>query len=82
MEISKSGSVLTNDQLQVANTISYVTTALVVVSNLGPTALTTGDRFQLFPAASYAGSLPSVTLPPLNSGLGWTNKLLVDGSTK
>src|SRR6185369_4100493 len=40
MEISKSGSVLTNDQLQVANTITYVNNSLVVVSNLGPTALT------------------------------------------
>jgi hypothetical protein len=39
-----------------------------------------GNRFVLFNAASYAGSHSSTNLPPLGSGLVWTNKLLVDGS--
>ena len=34
----------------------------------------------MFSATSFAGSFSSVTLPTLNTGLGWTNKLLVDGS--
>jgi T5SS/PEP-CTERM-associated repeat protein len=78
MQISKNGSVLTNDVLQVAGTLTYGGT--LVVSNLGPTALGFGDRFKLFDATSYAGSFSSSNLPPLGSGLNWTNKLLVDGS--
>jgi T5SS/PEP-CTERM-associated repeat protein len=78
MEIGKTGSVLTNDQLQVAGTLTYL--RALTVSHLGPDPLTAGDRFQLFPAGSYAGSFVILTLPPLNPGLVWTNNLLVDGS--
>ena len=45
-----------------------------------PAALAPGDRFQLFVSGAYMGSFTSLTLPPLGPGLGWTNKLLVDGS--
>jgi T5SS/PEP-CTERM-associated repeat protein len=79
MEISKNGAALTNDQVQVIiGTLTYG--GALVVSNLGPTALATGDRFQLFNATNYAGSFSSTSLPPLAAGLDWTNKLLVDGS--
>jgi fibronectin-binding autotransporter adhesin len=78
MEISKNGATLTNDQIQVTAPLTYG--GSLVVSNLGPTALATGDNFKLFSAGTFAGSFASLTLPPLNPGLGWTNKLLVDGS--
>jgi T5SS/PEP-CTERM-associated repeat protein len=78
MEISKDGIALTNDQIQVTAPLTYG--GSLVVTKLGPTALTSGDRFQLFSAPVYSGSFLSITLPPLSGGLTWTNKLAVDGS--
>ncbi len=78
MEISKNGAALTNDQVQVTGTLNYGGSLLV--SNLGPTALAVGDNFKLFAATSYGGAFSSIILPPLGSGLSWTNKLAVDGS--
>jgi T5SS/PEP-CTERM-associated repeat protein len=78
LEISKKGAALTNDQVQVAGPLTYG--GALTVTNIGPTALVAGDRFPLFSASSFAGSFTSITLPPLNNGLGWTNKFLVDGS--
>jgi autotransporter-associated beta strand protein/T5SS/PEP-CTERM-associated repeat protein len=81
MEISKSGGVVTNDQLQVLgplHTLSYGGT--LTVTRLGADALARGDRFPLFSASSYGGAFTQVTLPALGPGLAWTNKLLVDGS--
>ena len=79
MEISKTGTVLANDQLQVLpGTFTYG--GSLTVTNLGPTALAAGDNFKLFNATSYAGAFTTISLPPLNAGLVWTNKLLVDGS--
>jgi len=78
MEISKNGTALTNDQIQVLAPLTYG--GSLVVSNLGPTALAMGDRFPLFSAPSYTGAFSTVTLPPLPVGLDWTNKLSLDGS--
>jgi T5SS/PEP-CTERM-associated repeat protein len=78
MEISKNGAILTNDQIQVMAPLTYG--GSLVISNLGPTALTVGERFPLFTATSFAGSFSNIVLPPLASGLDWTNKLSVDGS--
>jgi len=78
MEISKNGSVFTNDQIQLAANLIYGGT--LTVSNAGPDALTVGNRFPLFSAGSYSGSFSTLILPPLSPGLVWTNKLLVDGS--
>jgi T5SS/PEP-CTERM-associated repeat protein len=81
MEISKSGGVVTNDQLQVLgplHTLSYAGT--LSVTKLGADALAGGDRFPLFSASSYGGAFTLITLPALGPGLAWTNKLLVDGS--
>jgi T5SS/PEP-CTERM-associated repeat protein len=79
MEISKNSAALTNDQVQgIVGTLTYGGT--LAVTNIGPSALTAGDRFQLFNASAYAGSFAAITLPPLAPGLAWTNKLLVDGS--
>ncbi|MGH8245733.1 MAG: hypothetical protein ACREUU_04800, partial [Gammaproteobacteria bacterium] len=78
MEISKNGTVLTNDQIQVTGTLTYG--GSLVVSHLGPAALTAGNNFKLFSATMYAGAFTSLHLPPLAPGLTWTNKLLMDGS--
>jgi T5SS/PEP-CTERM-associated repeat protein len=78
MEISKNGTTLTNDQIGVTGTLTYGGT--LTVTKLGPTALAAGDNFKLFDATSYAGTFTTLNLPPLNAGLTWTNKLLVDGS--
>jgi T5SS/PEP-CTERM-associated repeat protein len=78
LEISKIGTAITNDQVQVSGSLNYGGT--LIVSNVGPTALVAGDKFQLFVATNYGGGLTAVSLPLLDSGLDWTNKLLVDGS--
>jgi len=78
MEISRNGSVLTNDEIQVSGLLAYG--GALAVTNLGSTPLAAGDRFRLFHAGVYAGNFPSVSLPPLGLNLNWTNKLAVDGS--
>jgi hypothetical protein len=78
MEISKNGATITNDQIQVTAPLTYG--GSFTVTNLGPTTLAAGDRFQLFSANSYVGAFSVVSLPSLPAGLNWANKLLVDGS--
>jgi hypothetical protein len=78
MEISKTGSVLTNDQLQVIGPVTFGGT--LTVTNIGSPALGPGDQFQLFSAGGYVSSFTTITLPSLAPGLTWTNKLSVDGS--
>jgi T5SS/PEP-CTERM-associated repeat protein len=80
MEISKNESVLTNDQVQVQVPDMLTYGGALTVTKIGPTALSGGDRFQLFSATSYGGSFTTLTLPSLNPGLSWTLKLSVDGS--
>lgn len=78
MEISKNGVVRTNDQILISGGLSH--NGHLTVTNIGPSALASGDRFQLFTASFSPATLFSLTLPPLGPGLSWTNKLLVDGS--
>lgn len=78
MEIGKDGGTLTNDLIQVAGPLTYGGT--LTVSDLGLDALAGGDRFPLFSATSYGGAFTSLSLPALNGGLRWTNRLLIDGS--
>jgi T5SS/PEP-CTERM-associated repeat protein len=78
MEISKTGSTLTNDQVQINGGVTYA--GFLRVTNVGSTTLSAGDRFQLFPASGYSGAFSAITLPPLATGLTWTNKLSFDGS--
>jgi len=78
MEISRSGLTVTNDQLAVDGMLTYGGT--LTVTNIGPTALASGNHFQLFSATAYTGSFGAISLPPLAPGLNWTNKLTVDGS--
>src|SRR5262249_9017992 len=51
MEIRKNGIVFTNDKIQLAGSVTYG--ASLIVSNLGPTTLESGDRFRLFAATAY-----------------------------
>lgn len=78
MEISKNGSTLTNNVVQLGVPLIYG--GGLSVTKIGPTALAPGDSFRLFSALSFGGGFSSVTLPPLPGGLTWTNKLLVNGS--
>ncbi len=79
MRLSKTGAVLTNDQIQVNAPLFYGD--WLVVSNIGPGALTLGDRFKLFSSSStMSGYFNAIYLPPLAAGLNWTNKLTLDGS--
>jgi hypothetical protein len=75
MEIDKAN--LTNDSATVTGTLTYG--GSLIVTNLGGT-LAAGDTYKLFNFSGSSGSFASVTLPPLAGGLGWTNKLSVDGS--
>jgi hypothetical protein len=78
MEINKNGAVLTNDQVKGISTLTCGGTLTVLATG---DALALGDSFQLFAAASYAGSFASLTLPPLDPGLVWdTSRLTYDGS--
>ncbi len=43
----------------------------LTVTNIGTTALTAGDMFQIFSAAGFSGAFSATNLPPLSAGLGW-----------
>lgn len=77
MEISRNGTVVTNDQIQIAG---LTHNGYLTVTNIGPTPLAAGDRFPLFSAPFATNSLLSLTLPPLGAGLSWGSKFAVDGS--
>jgi hypothetical protein len=73
-----SQSPLTNTAVNVLNGLTNGGT--LVVTNLGVAALTSGDSFRLFNAASYSGSFAQVSLPTLPVGLVWnTNTLNTNG---
>ena len=51
------------------------------VTNIGASALTNGDSFNLFTAGNYSGSFAGFMLPTLPAGLSWkTNLLNVNGT--
>ncbi len=66
-----------------AGKISGLTTATfggtLIVTNAGAT-LQLGDTFTFFSAASYTGSFTTLNLPALNTGLQWSNNLVVNGT--
>ena len=78
LELSKSGSSLTNDLLTVKGFMTRG--GSLTVTNVGATPLAVGDRFTLFNATNATGSFSSTALPPLAPGLAWTNRLAVNGS--
>jgi hypothetical protein len=67
----------TNDMLVVSGTLT-VSGATLTVDNPGPSPLVAGNSFKLFSKAAVG--FTTVTLPTLDPGLAWQNKLAVDGS--
>lgn len=77
MELTKSGSLLTNDILSVSGALTCGGT--LVVTHTG-TALAANDSFHLFSAGAFTGSFANYSLPTLASGLAWdTSTVNADG---
>jgi len=76
MDIRKSGTTLTADLVDATGVVDLGGTLKVTFSGDN---LAVGDKFNLF-NASLANSFTTVNLPPPDSGLAWTNKILIDGS--
>ena len=79
MELSKTGTTLTNDKVSGLTTVTYGGT--LEVTNIGATAFAAGDSFQLFSASTRSGSFAAVTLPPLTGGLVWNTTALATTGT-
>jgi autotransporter-associated beta strand protein/YVTN family beta-propeller protein len=78
MELSKTGTSLSNDQVAGLVTVTYG--GSLVVTNVGAGALTAGDAFTLFAAQFYGGSFANISLPALSAGLSWdTSNLAING---
>ena len=81
MDISKSGSVLTNDLIAVSGALNSTGGRLFVRASGDP--LAKGDIFNLFDATSFTGSFDFLSLPTLPGGLYWdTSRLTVDGTIR
>ena len=79
MELSRTGVILSNDQVAGLTTLSYGGSLLA--TNLGAGSLAAGDSFTLFAANSYSGAFTNLALPPLSGSLDWdTSNLVVNGS--
>ena len=78
MEVGNNGLMLPNDQLQCTGAFNYG--GNLTVTNIGGVPLAAGNQFFLFDGISYAGTFGSITLPPLPTGLSWSNRLYIDGS--
>ena len=78
LRASKTGGVLTNDNVQGLQGVTYGGTLTVTASGA---PLVSGDKLTLFASTGYAGSFSTLNLPALGSGLAWnTSGLTVDGS--
>jgi autotransporter-associated beta strand protein len=70
---------LTNSVARISGALTNGGT--LIVTNIGVAALTSGNSFKLFNAASYTGAFSKVILPPLPAGSGWnTNSLNTNGT--
>ena len=72
-------SPLTNNVANVAGTMTEGGT--LVVTNIGASALTNGDSFQLFNAGNYSGAFAGFVLPPLANGQAWNTYTLNTSGT-
>ena len=78
MEISKTGSVLSNDSLVVSGPLTCG--GSLTVTNIGG-ALGVGNTFTLFNAAALSGSFANLKLPLLTPGLMWdSTQLTINGT--
>jgi hypothetical protein len=77
MEVTKTGSTLTNDVLSVSGTLTCGGT--LVVTRTGD-VLAANHSFRLFSAGAIAGSFANYSLPALGPGLAWdTSTVNSDG---
>jgi autotransporter-associated beta strand protein len=67
----------TNDLITGLDHLQYG--GMLVVTNVAGT-LAAGAVFKLFEAAQYQGTFSSLSLPPLDENLLWTNRLSADGT--
>ena len=73
MELSKSGTVITNDQVSVLTTLTLGGTLDVSLSG----TVSGGEVFQLFTAGTFSGtSFDTINLPSLPGSLTWDTSLL------
>jgi autotransporter-associated beta strand protein len=75
----------TNDMLVSGGTITYGGVLTVVTNGADVSKIfTNGQKFTLFitngTSGGYTGSFTSSNLPPLSSGLAWSNSLAADGT--
>lgn len=77
IEVNKSAAP-SNDTITVTGTLNNTGTGTVTVTNLGP-ALAVGDSFKLLSSSLPNGGSLGIAPAP-GAGLGWTNKLAIDGT--
>ena len=71
MLLDKDVTFTNNDMVAGLNNVTYAGT--LIVTNIGPIALTNGDTFQLFSASGTAlGNFSSIVIQPATSGLNGT----------
>ena len=82
LRISKTGGVLSNDQVCGLAGVTYGGTLVVTNVTGDTTAFASGDIFYLFASSgSHVGAFSSLVVPPLPAGLTWnTSQLLANGS--
>jgi hypothetical protein len=79
IEVSKTGSTLTNDSVKGVSTLALGGT--LSVTNTGSGVLTVGDSFKIFSATTYRGAFTAVAPATPGTGLLWsTNNLYVNGT--
>ena len=79
LEVSKSGTTVTNDRIVGTSTLAYG--GALTVTIIGAVPFAAGDKLTLFKATNYSGAFFTMSLPTLGAQLAWdTSKLAVDGS--
>ena len=71
LRISKTGGVLTSDNVQSTGGITYGGTLAVANVTSDSHALTNGDSFTLFTTSAYGSAFTATNLPALPNGLAW-----------
>jgi autotransporter-associated beta strand protein len=79
LEVAKSGSVLNNDVVSVAGTMTLG--GVLTVTNVGASVLAAGDSFDLINAGVFGGNFSSKVLPALAPGLAWDTSQLTNSGT-
>jgi len=77
IDVSHSGSTVTNDQVLCSQALTYG--GALIVTNSGPDPLVAGNTFNLFSALAHSNSFSAVQLPALGYGLNWNTNGLGTG---